>query len=67
VEGEATLPQLFVVAQDGPAFAGVQVLGRLEAEAAGLSPSAHFAPPPLGQMRLAGVFNYRNIVARGSG
>ena len=65
VEGMAAFPQFFVVADHRAALAGVEVLGCLEAEAAGLSVRAHLAAAPFRQVRLAGVLEHRDLVLRG--
>ena len=67
VEGVDLLGQVVVVGEDGAAFAGAEVLGHLEAEAAGRAPGADLAAAPLGQVGLAGVLDHRQVVLLGDG
>ena len=67
VEGVKFFGQAVVAGQHGPAFAGGQILGHLEAEAAGRAPRSDAAAPPLGQMGLAGVLDHRQVVFLGHG
>ena len=67
MEGVAAFAQILVAAQNRPALARVQVLGCLEAEAARLPVRAQLSAAPFAQVRLAGIFEYRNIVACGDG
>src|SRR5262249_29459401 len=53
VEALAALDELLVVAENGAALAGIQVLGGLETEAAEVAQSAELLPPPFAEMRLA--------------
>ena len=61
------LDQFVAVGEDRAAFAGIEVLRRLEAEAAEVAERADLAAAPLGQMGLAGVFDDRELVLGGDG
>src|SRR5262249_23478628 len=56
------LRKLIIVGQHRAAFAGIQIFAGLKAEAARQAPSAHFAAPPLRQVRLASIFNDWNLM-----
>ena len=60
VEAIAGFEQRVVAGEDRAAFAGVEVLAGLEAEAAGDAVRPHLAPAPLGQVRLARVLDQRD-------
>ena len=63
----ALLDQFVAVREDRAAFAGIEVLGPLKAEAAQIAERAHFAAAPLSQVRLAGVFEHGDLVPGGNG
>src|SRR5882757_3994653 len=58
MEGITTVVHLFVVSQNGSAFSRRQILRSLKTEATCLSICAGLAAAPLGQMRLARVFDH---------
>ena len=58
----ALLDKLVAVGEDRAAFAGIEVLRALKAEAAEVAERAHLAAAPLGQVRLAGVFEHGDLV-----
>ena len=67
VEGVALVNQFLAHARDRAAFAGRNVLGFLEAEAAQVADRAALAALVFGQPRLAGVLDHRQLVLAGDG
>ena len=67
VEGVALVDQLLAHAGDGAAFAGRNVLGFLEAEAAQVAERAALAALVLRQPRLAGILDHGELVLAGDG
>ncbi len=63
----ALLDQFVAVCEDRTAFAGIEVLRALKAEAAQIAERAHLAAAPFGQVGLAGVFEHGDLVPGGDG
>lgn len=61
VEGARGFHHRIIIKQHRAAFAGVEILRCLEAEAAGYAISTHLAIAPFAEMRLAGVFDDRDV------
>src|SRR5438128_8859802 len=62
MEAPANLRKLIVIREYRAALARVQILARLKTKTAGRPPRTNFSPPPFGQMRLAGIFDDRNLM-----
>ena len=65
MERIALVGQFIAVGHNRAAVATVEVLAGLEAETARVTPRADFAASPLGQVRLASVFDHRQLVLAG--
>src|SRR5213593_2391703 len=67
VEGLAAIQEIIIIACDGAAFAGRQMLGFLEAETAQVPERSALTALVFGEPRLARIFNEGEFVLAGDG